>query len=628
MDVAMFIPRCYAAPQIDQSASAESNRQQANKNVQNPSGDATEQTHDPRHMGSTYVPLDSWIYPALDRLAALGYADSEFEGMRPWTRMECARMIDKANRARRGFHLPSDEAEDLLSRLEEEFSYETGLRDGERNLNAGLESAYARVVSIGGPALTNSYHFGQTVSYDFGRPFERGTNGQAGGAFRADAGPFALYIRGEYQHAPSAPAPSEAVLDVIALKDEVPIPPDVGIGGINRLRLLDTYIALNLSPVKLSGWQLSVGRQSHSWGPGPGGAFLLSDNAEPIDMVEVVNPEPIRLRLFLKYLGPVRVDHILGRLANRTDHANPWVYGGKITFKPLPCLEIGYARLTTIGGRGGDPFTLHNFILSMFGQTSKREPGDSVPGENNNEMDWTFYVPKVRNYIVLCGEVYAFDSFIAWTRPTAYPYRPGIYITRIPGIPKLDLHIEAANTQAPGWNSGSGGNHGQVVYFNSGYHEANTNNGFLMGNVVGRDGQTIQGWLTYWASPRNTFQLMYKNNFVDPIFIPGGGAWQDYSVGNEFYRQSGFYVKSKLQYEHISHYPLLFNGSQHNVTSIVELGFMPSNRKTSSEKMETNSPKDSFEISKIGFSSRIGACTIIDTKSSNVSCEAEVVSKA
>jgi hypothetical protein len=578
--VGVLFIHCCCAAQSDQSNAAESNGQGSEN--QNPDGDAAsteppDSTHIPDHMGSTYVPLDSWIYPAMDRLAALGYAERGFEGMRPWTRMDCARMIARSKDALEVLYPLSEDAEDLLGRLEEEFSFEIGLREGQGNLNISLESAYARAISISGPALTDSYHFGQTVSYDFGRPFERGTNGQAGGAFRAEAGPFALYVRAEYQHAPSAPAPSEAVLNVIALKDEVPVPPAVGLGEINRPRVLDTYFVMNLSPLKLSDWQLSAGRQSHSWGPGPGGALLLSDNAEPFDMIEVVNPQPVRLPLFLKFLGPARVDHILGRLANRTDHANPWVYLQKVSFKPLPCLEVGYGRMTTIGGRGGEAFTFGNFFLSMFGQTSKGQPGHSIPGVNDNEMDWTFYVPKVRNYIVFYGEVYAYDDFIAWVRPTAYPFRPGIYITRIPGIPRLDLHMEAANTQIPG--QGLGGNQGQFVYWNSGYHESNTNNGFLMGNTVGRDGQTLQGWLSYWASPRNTFQLMYKNNFVDPAFIPGGGAWQDYSLQNEFHRRSGLYVKSQLQYEHILHYPLLFNGRQQNVTAIVDIGFMPNHRK-------------------------------------------------
>jgi hypothetical protein len=536
--------------------------------------DKEEKVRHPQHMGSPYVPLDSWVYPALERLAAFGYVKTAFVGLKPWTRIACAHLVEQAGEALETSEGSERDLADLQSRLHDEFPYEFGLLDGRRNLNASLESAYARGVSIHGPALSDSYHFGQTVSYDFGRPFERGTNGQAGGAFRAEAGPFALYVRAEYQHAPSAPAPSEAVLNVIALKDmDVAVPPGVGIGESNRPRVLDAYIAMNLSPVELGDWQLAVGRQSHSWGPGPGGSFLLSDNAEPIDMVEVVNPEPIRLPFFLKFLGPARIDQFLGRLENRKDHANPWVYGQKITFKPLSCLEIGYGRITTIGGRGGDPFTVQNFALSLLGQVSHKL--GSIPGDNDNEMDWTFYVPKLRNYIVLYGEVYAEDDFIAWVRPTAYPYRPGIYITHIPGIPKLDLHIEAANTQVPGWHGLNRGNSGQIVYFDSTYHEADTNNGFLTGNTAGRMGQAIQGWLTYWASPTNTFQLTYKNNSVDPAFIPGGGAWQDYSLKNEFHHRSGFYVKSQVQYEHISHYPLLFSGRQGNVTAFLEFGLLP-----------------------------------------------------
>src|SRR5215475_9076132 len=53
-------------------------------------------THSPANQGSPYVPLDSWIYPALDRLAAMGLIDSGFAGMRPWTRNECARLLGEA----------------------------------------------------------------------------------------------------------------------------------------------------------------------------------------------------------------------------------------------------------------------------------------------------------------------------------------------------------------------------------------------------------------------------------------------------------------------------------------------------------------------------------------------------
>ena len=53
--------------------------------------------HSPAHMGSPYVPLDSWIYPAMERLAAMGYMKSESLGIRPWTRLECARLLLEAS---------------------------------------------------------------------------------------------------------------------------------------------------------------------------------------------------------------------------------------------------------------------------------------------------------------------------------------------------------------------------------------------------------------------------------------------------------------------------------------------------------------------------------------------------
>jgi protein involved in polysaccharide export with SLBB domain len=102
-----------------------------------------------------------------------------------------------------------------------------------------------------------------------------------------------------------------------------------------------------------------------------------------------------------------------------------------------------------------------------------------------------------------------------------------------------------------------------------------TNNGNLIGNTVGRMGRLVQFWFTYWISPQNTLQFTYKHNTVNQRFVPQGGAWRDYSLRHEMYLHSGLYVKSQLQYEHISRYPLLFAGPQRNATAIVELGFIP-----------------------------------------------------
>jgi polysaccharide biosynthesis/export protein len=102
-----------------------------------------------------------------------------------------------------------------------------------------------------------------------------------------------------------------------------------------------------------------------------------------------------------------------------------------------------------------------------------------------------------------------------------------------------------------------------------------TNNGNLIGNTAGRMGRLVQFWFSYWISPQNTLQFTYKHNTVNQRFVPQGGAWQDYSLRHEMYLRSGLYVKSQLQYEHISRYPLLFAGPRRNATAIVELGFIP-----------------------------------------------------
>jgi membrane-associated phospholipid phosphatase len=540
-----------------------------------------EEQRDRRNMGSPSVPLDSWVYSAFERLAALRAINTQIMGLKPWTRIECARLTEEAGDAlQEGQILNIEEAARIQTQLAQEFDYELALLNGDRNLTANLESVYARAVSISGPALTDSYHFGQTVSYDFGRPLERGTNGQAGASFRATAGPLAIYVRAEYQHAPSAPALSGAALQAISIADAVPQSevPAGPVKPMNRLQLLDAYVSVNLS-----NWQIALGKQSLSWTTGPGGSMLWSDNADPVNMVRLVNPEPMVLPSLLRFFGPVRMDQFVGRLEGHPYVPRPFEYGQKISMKPLPFLELGFARTVTIGGQGsGNPLTSRLFLESFFGLHNNQL--NSVPGDTHTEMDWALYVPGVRNYLVLYGDAYADDDILPIKNPPKNPWHPGLYITRFPKLPKLDLHVEWVSTEQPGFSfdlgfPGGPANKGQFNYFHTDYPDGYTNGGNLIGNSVGRDGKAIQGWLTYWLSPRNSLQALYKNSSVAGEFMPGGGAWQDYSVRSEMHMQSGFHVQTELQYEHISRYPVLFNGPQRNFTATVEIGFSPGERR-------------------------------------------------
>src|SRR4029077_3594665 len=154
----------------------------------------------PNYMASPYVPLDSWMYPALQRLIALGYVQTGVMGMRPWTRMACARLLDDAEDRFSANGTEDREAGRTYAALIIEFREEIDRLGGARNVSAGVESVYTRMMGISGTPVRDGYHFGQTITNDYGRPYWSGFNDVTGVSADAEAGPVSVYFRGEYQH--------------------------------------------------------------------------------------------------------------------------------------------------------------------------------------------------------------------------------------------------------------------------------------------------------------------------------------------------------------------------------------------------------------------------------------------
>src|SRR5580704_17808371 len=69
--------------------------------------------------GSTYVPIDSWIYPALDRLQALGYINYAYTGLRPWTRSSITHMLNQTAEFQ-DFTSKDDEAHEIYLAVRKE----------------------------------------------------------------------------------------------------------------------------------------------------------------------------------------------------------------------------------------------------------------------------------------------------------------------------------------------------------------------------------------------------------------------------------------------------------------------------------------------------------------------------
>src|SRR5260370_1051677 len=194
----------------------------------------------PANQGSPYVQLDSWIYPALDRLAAMGLIDSGFAGMKPWTRNECVRLLQEASEPVDVEGRGGPEAEKLYRLLEKEFHDELDGKGGDGQFRGRVESVYAPLPGISGEPLTDGNHFGQTLINDFGRPYQEGFNSVDGFSAWTTAGRWVGYVRGEYQHAPSATSLSASALQFIGSTDGIPtVPPRTRIPAGDRFRLLD-----------------------------------------------------------------------------------------------------------------------------------------------------------------------------------------------------------------------------------------------------------------------------------------------------------------------------------------------------------------------------------------------------
>jgi Capsule assembly protein Wzi/PAP2 superfamily len=520
------------------------------------------------YPGSTYVPLDSWVYPAFDRLAALGYLSSAFQGARPWARERCAQLLldaDQALENSQGSNAPLDsQSRALMMALHHEFAREEGTFSG-ANKSAELESVYARVLSASGAVLDDGYHFGQTHAYDYGRPFRQGTNFIAGASASATYGSLYFYLSGEYQHAPSSAALSSTEIQFITNRDKA-VPTSTGpFGPINDFRFMEAYAGVNLH-----GWQISFGNQSLSWGPGPGGSLLLSDNAAPFPMLRISPAAPVEVPLLSSLLGPFSFEQFFGRVDGHVGSSQPWIYGQKISFKPFRSVEFAYGRTTLIGGTG-HPLTANNLFFSAFGHVDSRR--NSVPGDSRTAVEWTWRLPKMHDWITFYGELEDDDDPIPLQNLTKSVLRPGIYLPRLPLLPKWDLHFEWTSSTTPGRASFQ--NHGDLNYWNLDYTSGYTNGGNLMGNTVGREGETLQAWTRWWISPRRTLDLSWKQSRVLQDYIPGGGKWHDVMASYSVTTHSGVYLKCFFQFEHILSFPLLFPGSRNNVTAGLELGFLP-----------------------------------------------------
>jgi Capsule assembly protein Wzi/PAP2 superfamily len=539
--------------------------------------DAAEETS---NLGSPYVPLDSWIYPAVERLIAMGYIQSADLGLRPWTRMECARMLQEEALKRLQNEEGNSTAEEVYQGLKDEFHDEIARMDGATNLDINLDSVYTRATEISGTPLHDGLDFGQTIINDYGRPYGQGFNNISGLSGHAVAGPLSFYVRAEYQHAAPLPGLSPSTAATIGSIDEgLPPAPTAPIATVNQVDLLEGYVGM-----QLNNWEISIGKQSLWWGEDASGPMLFSNNAEPILMLQINRIRPFHIPL----VGSVRASYIVGRLTGyhfvygantglvgswaQSLGDQPFIVGEKLTLKPTSDLELGFS-VTALFGGPGVPANLHKLLQAGF-SSSNGAPGTSGdPGDRRGGFDMNYRIPGARDWLSFYADAFTDDEVNPWVAWNKAALTSGLYFARVPGIPKMDFRVEGVYTDAPG--GGKTVEHG-FFYENDRFVSGYTNNGDLIGSWIGREGQGADIWTSYWLNPKSKIQANFRRQKVSAQFLPGGATLTDVGVSGDYWFRRNLGVSAWVQHERWL-FPVIQPNSNKDVTAAVEILFQPRN---------------------------------------------------
>lgn len=304
---------------------------------------------------SAPLPLDSWIYPALEKLEGLGLIDSALKGTRPYTRMEASRLIlearDKADTTQ-----PPPVAFEILRQLE-------------RELRSSMDEAR-------GQSTATYFQPLREVRLDY--IYQDGPTSTPSPMARNNARQHALnpnnfgidYAEGSNLH---AIIETEARFRHFFLVNWRPLF-SVDDDQTNFTTLHGTA-TLGLGPINII-----AGRDSLWWGQGRNGTLILTNNAKPLDMLRITNPSPVLLPWIFKYLGPIRFDVFWSELEEDRHIPEPYLAGLRINFKPRPWLEIGGSRTLTFGGEGRPKVEFSEFITILGGKNLSGE------GDTSNQL--------------------------------------------------------------------------------------------------------------------------------------------------------------------------------------------------------------------------------------------------
>jgi hypothetical protein len=274
----------------------------------------------------------------------------------------------------------------------------------------------------------------------------------------------------------------------------------------------------------LLGHEISLGKTDHWLGPDKGASMLWGNNAPNIYEFQINRVEPLRIPGLSLLTGPFRYDFFVGGLHGHTlvpnpayqanpspdipnviNPGDPWVHMEKISFKPTRDHRVWIRPARGLGRRRTRAYHAAHVPAQLLQLSATSQPrkslAETILGYRVGTFDFTWRLPYLSHWVTLYTDSVVHDDVSPVSAPRRAGYHPGIYLARFPRTSSISTSDWKAQAQIPRQRI-AGINQGQFIYWEYIQRQGPTNNGFLPGDWVGRQGKGGQAWLTYHLSPR------------------------------------------------------------------------------------------------------------------------------
>lgn len=450
---------------------------------------------------STNVPLGHWSYDAVDKLANYGLIDSAMLTIKPLSRVEMARHVGQAMLTLDRMNDAPPLLQSIVNRLKLEYQGELiliGLIEGwhGESFVKPLEDPYVAYL-----------HGRRTPDIENvrGDEFRQGSNYRAGFATRgAMMDRLAFYLHPEY-------------VDSSQTDGEV--------------ELIEGYGKVMIGP-----FEAQAGKDSLWWGPGRHGSMLMSNNAQPLTMLKLTNPQPIQLPWIFRALGPVRGQWFLAQLEDDRDFPEARLSGVRIAAKPSPLVELGLSRVIMFGGRGAPRVDLLDYGKMFLSLTEQAE---------NNQLagfDASLLIPlwksaplrSVRLYADLAGEDEA-----GWM-PSKWGEVFGAQFNDILKTGRTDLRVEYANNHVSGFDD--------LFYTHSLYTSGYTYKGRILGHHMGTNSSDLLVQLSHYLTEDLVLDLSFDRQ-TSSLGTNAEASRNLYEAGLTFFMSKAWRIEAAYRYE-------------------------------------------------------------------------------